>query len=210
MDKRDTLLRLKEKDREFRRRLIIDAAREVLGEKTYDSMSMAEIARSAGIAKSSIYTYFKSQEDLYVEIAREDFQTFINGLENKIKDRNTDILKTAINYFLDYYILNESQWRMITRFALHGNKEKKSIEKLNLLGRRAMDLLDGIFEKLGKRTDIRLLSHALFSSLSGILIAYRKYPGRTKEERVAHMKHVGSMLEAMITALIEKETTPFP
>ena len=52
MGKNDTLLKLKQQERETRKELIIEAARSVFGEKTYDKVSMAEIAKSAGIAKS--------------------------------------------------------------------------------------------------------------------------------------------------------------
>ncbi|MBU2628830.1 MAG: TetR/AcrR family transcriptional regulator, partial [Proteobacteria bacterium] len=104
MTKKNTLLKLKEKERESRQALIIEAARQVFGEKTYDRVSMAEIANSAGIGKSSIYTYFKSQEELYALIAYHDAGLFIKELENKIRKPNENVVKTAIDYFLDYYI----------------------------------------------------------------------------------------------------------
>ena len=77
MNRKNTLTRLKAKEREHRQALIIDAAREVFGQKTYDKASMAEIAKTAGIAKSSIYTYFKSQEELYAKIAYMDSCVFL-------------------------------------------------------------------------------------------------------------------------------------
>ena len=203
MKKMDTLSKLKEKEREARQNLIIKAARKAFGQKTYDKVSMAEIAKAAGIAKSSIYTYFKSQEELYIKIAFLDSQVFIREFKNIIEHENKDIVKVAINYFLDYYILHEAQWRMITHFALHGNKDQKSVEKLNLVGRELLDLFDYMFSKLGKKENIRLLSHTLFSSLSGILIAFRNYPGRTEEERIIHMKRIGSVLETMIISLVD-------
>ncbi len=205
MEKMDTLSKLKEKERETRQNLIIKAARKVFGRKTYDKVSMAEIAKAAGIAKSSIYTYFNSQEELYIQIAFKDSQDFIREFKNEIEQEEKNIVKVAINYFLDYYIVHEAQWRMITHFALHGNKDKESVEKLNHIGRELLDLFDFVFKKIGKKDNIRLLSHTLFSALSGILIAFRNYPGRTEQERLVHMKHVGSVLETMIISLIEKE-----
>ncbi|MCP3954004.1 MAG: helix-turn-helix transcriptional regulator, partial [Desulfobacterales bacterium] len=44
MEKGDTLSKLKVKEREIRQELIIEAARAVFGKKTYDRVSMAEIA----------------------------------------------------------------------------------------------------------------------------------------------------------------------
>ncbi|MBU2454456.1 MAG: TetR/AcrR family transcriptional regulator [Proteobacteria bacterium] len=202
MTKKNTLLKLKEKERESRQALIIEAARQVFGEKTYDRVSMAEIANSAGIGKSSIYTYFKSQEELYALIAYHDAGLFIKELENKIRKPNENVVKTAIDYFLDYYISHEAQWRMITHFALHGNKDMGSVDKLNEIGRGLMDVFETIFLNSKCKTDTRLMSHTLFSCLSGVLIAFRNYPGRSEKERISHMKRIGSVIETMIIALI--------
>ena len=37
-------------------------------------------------------------------------------------------------------------------------------------------------------------------ALSGILIAFRKYPGRSAEESLAHMKKVGQLVQKMFAA----------
>jgi AcrR family transcriptional regulator len=202
--KKDTLLKLKEKERELRQTLIVEAARQVFGQKTYDKVSMAEIANNAGIAKSSIYTYFKSQEELYAQIAYQDACVFIRELKARLDPEDTNIIRTAIEYFLDYYIKNVAQWRMITHFALHGNKNMGAVEKLNKIGRDLMDLFETVFIYSGCKNDTRLLSHTLFSCLSGILIAFRNYPGRSEQERISHMKKIGSVVESMMTAFVRQ------
>lgn len=201
MGKNDTLLKLKEKERETRRELIISAARTVFGEKTYDRVSMSEIAKAAGIAKSSIYTYFSSQEALFVEIAVRDTHRFIENLERQSSAAAPPSLEKVINYFLDYYMEHEAQWRMITHFALYGNKRNESVEKLDSVSRQLLDHFTLIFERLGYEDNTRLLAHTLFSSLSGILIAFRKYPGRTEAEKAAHMKRIGRRFEKMFGLL---------
>ncbi len=204
MQKKDTLSRLKAEERKMRQQIIIDAAREVFGQKTYDRASMSEIAKTAGIAKSSIYTYFNSQEELYAQIAYIDACEFINDLQTRI-DKNPDAaLDTSISCFLDYYIRNTAQWRMITHFALHGNKEMGAVEQLNDIGRRLMDVFESVFTAMGAGPEARLLSHTMFSCLSGILIAFRNYPGRSEAERISHMKRIGAIVEAMIRALIKE------
>lgn len=203
MTPKNTLGRLKAKERKMRQQIIVDAAREVFGQKTYDKASMSEIAKTAGIAKSSIYTYFNSQEELYARIAYMDACEFIEDLEGRIKESRNP-LKVCISYFLDYYIEHKSQWRMITHFALHGNREMGAVEQLNDIGRRLMNVFVAVFEGLGARQNPRLLAHTLFSCLSGILIAFRNYPGRSESERVSHMKRIGSMVESMVLALVEQ------
>ena len=200
MARKDTLIKLKEKERAIRQTLIIEAARQVFGKKTYDMVSMVEIANAAGIAKSSIYTYFKSQEELYAQVVYQDAGLFIKELKNRVQDKEP--IKNAIEYFLDYYITHEAQWRMITHFALHGNKDTGSVDKLNKIGRELMDVFDTIFIFSGCKTDTRLLSHTLFACLSGVLIAFRNYPGRSEQERIIHMKKIGSLIESMINTHI--------
>jgi AcrR family transcriptional regulator len=168
----DTLNRLRQAERETRRNLIMDAARTVFGEKSHDTVSMAEIARAAGIGKSSIYTYFPNQEALFVEIVCRDTGAFTSILRSAVAQTPENTLNTAITAFLEYYHHNESQWRMI----------------------------DTVFKQMGLQKDIRLLSHALFSALSGILISFRKYPGRSDQERLAHMQKIAAKIETMFAA----------
>ncbi|MDY0223760.1 MAG: TetR/AcrR family transcriptional regulator [Desulfobacterium sp.] len=202
-----TLGQLKEKERTLRQNLIIEAARAVFGEKTYDKVSMAEIAQKAGISKSSIYTYFTNQEELHVEITVRDTRNFINTLDHHINDRAQEELtiRGVIDLFLGYYLVHEPQWRMTTHFALHGNRETGSVEKLDMVAREVLDLLETLFKRLGFKADTRLLAHTLFSSLSGILIAFRNYPGRSDRDRQHHMHRIGSMVEALFIAFAEKK-----
>lgn len=208
MNKNDTLSKLKAKERILRQQIIVDAAREVFSKKTYDKVSMAEIANAAGIAKSSIYTYFKSQEELYANIVYMDSCDFIEYLKHHIQqfdmDPKENCVHICITHFLSYYIDHTAQWRMITHFALHGNKDMEAVEQLNEIGRSLMDLFESVFRKLGCQKDARILAHTLFSCLSGILIAFRNYPGRTEAERIAHMTRIGEMVEAMILSLVGK------
>lgn len=205
MATRDTLNKLKQQEREIRKNLIIDAARTVFGAKTYDQVSMNEIAKAAGIAKSSIYTYFPNQEALFVETAFRDTGEFIAALKKRVQAERRPSLETFINDYLDYNIEHEAHWRMITHFALHGNIGEASAEKLNQISRQVMDLVETVLKKFDYKGDTRLLSHTLFSALSGIMISFRKYPGRTEPARIIHMKRIAKMVERMLLVFMEQE-----
>ncbi|MFH1980616.1 MAG: TetR/AcrR family transcriptional regulator [Pseudomonadota bacterium] len=199
MTTNDTLSQLKEKEREVRRGLIIDAARTLFGIRTYDAVSMAEIARTAGIAKSSIYTYFPSQEALFVEVVARDSERCILKMAETIRIGGQRALPHVIHYFLDYYFDNEAEWRMITRFALHGDISTAASQRLDLVARRLMDLLEqAVTSAAPGHTEARLLSHTLFSALSGILISFRKYPGRSETARRQHIKRIGETVERIL------------
>jgi len=201
---RNTLNKLKQQEREIRENLIIDAARTVFGSKTYDQVSMNEIAKTAGIAKSSIYTYFPNQEALFVETAFRDTGKFIAALKKRVQEERSPSLETFINDYLDYHIEHDAHWRMITHFALHGNIGEASAEKLNQISRQVMDLLETVLKKVDYQGDTRLLSHTLFAALSGIMISFRKYPGRSETARIAHMKRIAKLMERMLLVFIQQ------
>jgi AcrR family transcriptional regulator len=202
---RNTLNKLKQQEREIRENLIIDAARTVFGSKTYDQVSMNEIAKTAGIAKSSIYTYFPNQEALFVETAFRDTGKFIAALKKRVQEERSPSLETFINDYLDYHIEHDAHWRMITHFALHGNIGEASAEKLNQISRQVMDLLETVLKKFDYKGDTRLLSHTLFAALSGIMISFRKYPGRSETARIAHMKRIAKLVERMLLVFIQQD-----
>ena len=203
---RNTLNKLKRREREIRENLIIDAARTVFGNRTYDQVSMNEIAKAAGIAKSSIYTYFPNQEALFVETAYRDTLDFIEALKTRVQGAETSSLTTLIHDYLEYNISHDAHWRMITHFALHGNIGDDSAAKLNRLSQQVMDLLETVLEQCGCSGDTRLVAHTLFAALSGIMISFRKYPGRSDAQRVAHMRRIAGMVEQMLVLYIQQET----
>src|SRR3954454_25224360 len=49
-----------------RRRQLLEAGERVFTERSYDDVSMADIARTAGISKGLLYHYFPSKRDLFV------------------------------------------------------------------------------------------------------------------------------------------------
>ena len=202
---KNTLQRLRAEERRLRQQVIIDSARRMFGQENYQRVSMADIAKDAGIAKSSIYTYFKSQEELFARVVYLDGEMLISDLSRRIKGQGKAGLKIVISQFLDYYIQHKAQWRMITHLALNGSKEKAAIKDLNQSGVQLLDLFESIFTEMGCTMKTRYKAHALLSCLSGILISFRNIPGRSEAHRIAHMHLMGGILEDMILALIEKE-----
>ncbi len=67
---------LKERQREERAALILQAAEAVLAEKGYHDTSMDEIAARVGIAKGTIYLHYPSKDDLVIALFVREMAAF--------------------------------------------------------------------------------------------------------------------------------------
>ncbi len=59
---------------EFRRAAIVEAARRVFARKGFASSIVDEIAREAGMAKGTIYLYYRSKREIYRAVLLHDMQ----------------------------------------------------------------------------------------------------------------------------------------
>ncbi|MDM0120783.1 TetR/AcrR family transcriptional regulator [Variovorax arabinosiphilus] len=75
---------------ESKREAILEAASQVFLESGFEGASMAEIAARVGGSKATLYGYFGSKEDLFVEVmhsaAKHHFERIFAALENDSDD----------------------------------------------------------------------------------------------------------------------------
>ena len=89
---------------EFRTAGILEAARAVFAKKGFHDTTVDEIAEAAGVAKGTVYLYYRSKQDIYFEALRFGFSSLIKTLEREIGE-TTDVeekLRAFIATKLDY------------------------------------------------------------------------------------------------------------
>ena len=74
----------KEREKEDRRRLILDRAKELILERGVPALSMQDIADAAELSKATLYLYFPSKEALLSEILDDAAQAFTDYVETRI------------------------------------------------------------------------------------------------------------------------------
>ena len=75
---------------------ILDAAYELFGSGGFYETKMSEVAERAGIAKGTVYLYFKSKEELFMAVTRRDCEGFLEQLESKLEPLYID--RQALRY----------------------------------------------------------------------------------------------------------------
>ena len=193
--KKGTLSRLKEKERADRVNLILDAAEHVFDQKSFNSVSIQEIADEAGISKSSIYTYFNNQEQLFVETATRNIKNLIETMYHDLNKRKDQYdLEEYINTYVDYMTAHETFYRMMTILMSNPSLSIEAADKINSLISLHLDLLEKfILKDIDYPGGSRLCAHNLFAMLNGLLTSFWKTPGKSEAECAAHMKAVGKV-----------------
>ena len=75
-------------DKERRRRALLDAAHCLFRERN-DLPPVAEIARAAGLAKGTVYLYFKSKEEIFIALLEDEFAKLFEALAKIIAELPT-------------------------------------------------------------------------------------------------------------------------
>ncbi|NIP31661.1 MAG: TetR family transcriptional regulator [Candidatus Dadabacteria bacterium] len=104
---------------------IIKAAAKLFSEKSFHDVKMDEIAEELGIAKGTIYLYFRSKEKLYLEILEESYEAIEALLEKEIAidEPSTIKLKKVLGIIFSFYRRNLDVLKILSRDETHLIKE---------------------------------------------------------------------------------------
>ena len=87
---------------------IINAMRTLLDDRTFESLTISEIAVTAGVTEGLIYKYFKDKRDVLHHVLREHYEHFLVQI-----DRDLQGIDGALNK------LKKIIWSSIERYANH-------------------------------------------------------------------------------------------
>jgi AcrR family transcriptional regulator len=193
-----TFQKLRKEERETRKNLIIDAAMDLFGQKDFHNIGMRDIAKRAGISAAAIYRYFPSRDDVFVEALVRHMKMVENLYEEKVKAGNTSLEELAL-VSVDYMLKNESVFQMMGHFMIAGQIQPKALDRYNAMQRRFLDIL----ERVNNQTEIgmnnRLVTHAIYASITGVVMAFKNYPGRSPEEIRRHIYRLVQIISSVFS-----------
>lgn len=104
-----------------RRKEIMRASAQLFSEKSFHDVTMDEVASKVGVAKGTLYLYFESKENLYLEILEDRHEAIETLLENEIakKDPAPMKLKEVLKIIFNFYRQNLDVLRILSRDETH-------------------------------------------------------------------------------------------
>lgn len=193
-----TFQKLRKEERETRKNLIVDAAMDLFSQKDFQNIGMRDIAKRAGISAAAIYRYFPSRDDVFVEALVRHMKVVETLFEKNVAQGRTTLEELAMGS-VDYLLENESVFQMMGHFMVTGQIQPKAMERYNAMQRNFLDIL----EKVNNQTDIgmnsRLVTHAIYASITGVVMAFKNYPGRSPEEIKRHIHRLVRIISSVFT-----------
>lgn len=172
--------------REFKRRLIQDAAKRIFVDHGIEAASMREIALAAGYSTGLIYAYFETKEALYAEILRDSLETLYDEVVAASRAKTTQRAVAALRGLWEFYAQRPADFDL--GFYLHGGARPAGLTRdldheLNARLDRVMTYIGECLESDGLVTARRAHHQAVVhvTSLFGLLLMTRT--GRIKSVR---------------------------
>jgi AcrR family transcriptional regulator len=115
---------------EDKRNAILDAATRVFAERGLTAAPTSEISKEAGVAGGTLFTYFKTKDDLvnalYREIKLELADAMMSGFPRKKSVRTR--LQHVWDGYVNWGVTNPEQRKVLAQLLVSGMLSKESIE----------------------------------------------------------------------------------
>ena len=181
---------------------IIDGMEKALKSKSYDSLTIEDVAREAEYSKKTIYSYFKSKDQIYLELLVKKFEVMNQIFENALKNSGVsgiDKLKVIgdayYDFSKDYPEYVQSIINYDTNLSLLDPNISETLKKFNSVTEKSLLILVKTIEEcinegaIKKGIDPVSTAIKLWSSLNGLIMLeikkgnyiYKEYGRKMKD-----------------------------
>ncbi len=143
----------KEREREIRRKDIIDAAKMLFFNKGYENVSMNDIAQEAEMARGTLYQYFKNKNDIYAAIAIRAALILADMFKDVAKDQTgIEKIKSLSRTYYEFYKKHTGYYHAYYHsgvFDYHSTPQMEKLKKIRKMNYQfVVDALkEGIADK---------------------------------------------------------------
>lgn len=178
---------------------IVNIAADIFSEFGFKKATMDDIARAAGIGKSSIYYYFKSKEEIFEAVVKNEARQLSEELEEKVINANDNPKDKIRNYvFIRMKYLNE----MVNFYEALKNDYLGNLAFTERIRRKydkeerqtIKDILEeGVTKEIFKLTNTKLAANVLVTFLKGLeksMIIEQKLDMQELEKNLDDILHI--------------------
>ena len=200
----------REERKQFSRRKILDAAREVFFRDGFMAANLDEVAQKAGVAKGTLYRYFDSKAELYVAVLAHNGEIFKQRMRETVSGDSpaADRIRHASKFYFDHWIRNRDYFQIfwaIENQAVIGELPLGVLDEVSTLWEECIEIVAGIVSQGVDRGEFRdcdpwEVANILWTVANG-LIQTEKSATRRSLRRVRLEKAFDDAIELFLRGL---------
>ncbi|HPC87005.1 MAG TPA: TetR/AcrR family transcriptional regulator [Smithellaceae bacterium] len=168
----------REREREQRKSLILDTARELLLEKGMKATSIHQIAKRAELSIGAIYFYYKDKEEIFAALQVEGLELLYRTINQAIDKKSTPEkkIRSVAQAYLSFSEDHKSYFDIINYFltspgTIFSPVLKKEIDAHGnaSISTLAAAIQEGIDKQLFKKVDPRRQAIILWATFNGMI-----------------------------------------
>ncbi len=104
----------RQRELEFRKNIVLDAAEEVFADSTYAQASVEDIAQRAEISVGTLYNLFRSKEEIYKSVVSRSLNQFFANITEAIAEARGphEKVRACVRYYLEHFQRYSRQMRL--------------------------------------------------------------------------------------------------
>lgn len=129
--------------------LILLSSRKLIEEIGFSALTMDKVAQKAGIAKGTVYLYFKDKNELLEKVLEQGFERMFERIKSKVNTQKGHVEKLRVLIAENINHIYENRYFFKTIFLDEVNVvflKKKSQESFNLRRKRYADFIGEIIK----------------------------------------------------------------
>lgn len=173
MRKKSAFLELKEKEREKRRELILEAATHLFSTQNFSDIGMRDIAEEAGISPASIYRYFPNRDAILLEVLGQNIN---EGRIRQLKrlEQGANSLEEFALGIVDFFFDKQATLHMLAHFLIDEKVDKQILNQFKLTHKFFLEHFANLLKNIGISIDnIQEFAEVFFASILGIIITLK-------------------------------------
>ncbi|MDM8533134.1 TetR/AcrR family transcriptional regulator [Clostridiaceae bacterium HSG29] len=186
------MLGKREKKKVETKKKIIEVAYKMFDENGYENTSINDIAKESGLGVGTVYNYFPSKDNIFVETFEKKMQNTLDKdyIIKKHNDKEVyEIINEYINNFdIGFKYIPKQLLLELFRIVVGSKKNMKMLNKFAEMDFKFIDKIEVILielkneGKLNESADARNLSEIIYSIYAFELMMYIYNKGMTFEE----------------------------
>ncbi len=188
-----------EQYRERKKQEIMESALRCFAKKGFESTSVDEICAQSGVSKGSIYTYFSSKDELYIELMTKQTEISVSRIQEVMLGLNTTFEKLDFLFSIyDQEYTEKSIGEIVVNleFKLHSSRNKEINEKLSEMRQKyTVSYITEIIEEgqkigdLNSNASAKIYAELFWTIMHGyfIQIVHNDYPYREMLQELKSM-----------------------